>query len=266
VSNSIMTACWELEIPATQKLVLVALADMANDAGICWPSVPLLVKRTGLSERAVQGAFKWLDSVQVVSIKRERGKANTFTVSPSSYTPAAGAPRTTCPPQDVRHTPAESAAPPPQQVHPTPAAGAPITIIEPSIEPKENPKESADKPLTLDDLVAIGIDRQSARDWLVVRRDKKAKTLTPTAWKALEREAGKAGISAADAVQIAAESNWQTFKAEWWKGNARASPFGSVNKQEAQEARNRAVADEWLRQQGVTDEGSGQVEILEADY
>ncbi len=84
------------------------------------------------------------------------------------------------------------------------------------------PAADADGVLTVKDLEAKGIDAQLAADWLRVRKAKKA-ILTVTAWNALEREAGKAGITPAQAVQVAAERGWQSFKAEYLTGGAPAA-------------------------------------------
>lgn len=120
--------------------------------------------------------------------------------------------------------------------------------------------------LSVDDLVAEGVDAQHAADWLKARKDKGAKTLTPTAWSSVKSEAIKAGITPAEAVKAAAEHGWQGFKASWLAQGARASPVGQVNRQEALEARNRAVAEEWLREQGASDAGIGQGEILDVSH
>jgi hypothetical protein len=37
-----MTLVWELELPDSEKLVLLALADCANDEGHCWPGMNAL--------------------------------------------------------------------------------------------------------------------------------------------------------------------------------------------------------------------------------
>lgn len=105
--------------------------------------------------------------------------------------------------------------------------------------------------LSVSDLQAEGVDHQHATDWFKARKDKGAKTLTPTAWQAIKTEAAKAGLTAAEAVKVAAENNWQGFKASWMTQEARASPSLPINRQEALEARNKAVGDEWLRQQGI---------------
>ena len=69
--------------------------------------------------------------------------------------------------------------------------------------------------LSVDDLVAEGVDTQVAKDWLQVRKDKGAKTLTQTAWDGVKTEAIKAGLSVSDAVKVAAQNSWQGFKASW---------------------------------------------------
>ena len=42
------------------RQVLLVLADMANDDGICWPSIDLIAKRTLLSRRRVQKSVNTL--------------------------------------------------------------------------------------------------------------------------------------------------------------------------------------------------------------
>ena len=122
MSTVIMAACWPLQMPPTPKAVLVSLADNANDAGLCWPSIPTISERTCFSERAVQNAIRWLEEQGYVVADRTNGRHTRYTVNPSpnprtSCTPAAGAP-----PQQVHRC--RRFTTPPQQVHPTPAAGA----------------------------------------------------------------------------------------------------------------------------------------------
>jgi uncharacterized protein YdaU (DUF1376 family) len=104
--------------------------------------------------------------------------------------------------------------------------------------------------LTLSDLITEGVQEQHAKDWLRVRKEKRA-PLTQTAWDEVKAEAIKAGMTPAEAVKTAAVNSWQGFKASWLSQPSRASPAMPVNRQEAIEARNAAVGDEWLRQQGI---------------
>lgn len=113
-------------------------------------------------------------------------------------------------------------------------------------------KRGADSSSTIGikELSAEGVSRQVASDWLTLRKAKRL-PLTPTAWQDLKDEAAKCGMTPADAVAHAVKSNWAGFKASWV---LRDNPStGSVtprtgaqpmNKQEALEARNRAVAEQ----------------------
>lgn len=46
-----MSAAWELSIPTTPKMTLLALCDWVNDQGLCFPSVRSVARRTSLSIR-----------------------------------------------------------------------------------------------------------------------------------------------------------------------------------------------------------------------
>lgn len=85
--------------------------------------------------------------------------------------------------------------------------------------PKKSGKTKLGKPadtVTADDLVAEGVDPQVALDWLKVRKVKEL-PLTQTAWDGVKAEAARAGLSAGDAVRIAAENSWAGFKASWYE-------------------------------------------------
>lgn len=68
--------------------------------------------------------------------------------------------------------------------------------------------------INLKQLIAEGCDEQHAKDWLAVRKTKKA-PLTVTAWSGVKAEAEKAGMTPAQAVAMSAENGWQGFKAAW---------------------------------------------------
>ncbi len=158
MSISLMTDVWRLPLQATRKMVLLALADNANDEGTdCWPSVGKLVEKCSMSERAVQGHLAALEEEGYIKRHERLGRSNKFTINVERIrleilqkvkgpadTPAGSAPHADVdklPPQNLHpspsnmrgiHTPAESA--PPQSLHPTPAGSAPITTREPSLK------------------------------------------------------------------------------------------------------------------------------------
>lgn len=131
MSIRIMSQVWEVDLPASEKLVLLALADCANDEGGCWPSMATLSSKCSKSERTIQTAIKALVAAGHVLRDERPGRGCFYIVRPVSST----APAKSAPPQKLR--PAKSA--PPQKRASTPAKSAPHprrictqTIIEPS--------------------------------------------------------------------------------------------------------------------------------------
>lgn len=80
--------------------------------------------------------------------------------------------------------------------------------------------------LSVSDLVAEGVDKQHAKDWLKVRKVKGA-PLTLTAWNDVKAEATKAGLTPAQAVAKSAANSWQGFKAIWLKPRGEVPAFGA---------------------------------------
>lgn len=68
--------------------------------------------------------------------------------------------------------------------------------------------------MSVDALAAEGVKPDHARDWLAVRKAKRL-PLTSSSWERTKREAAKAGLSPAEAVQRCAEKGWAGFGADW---------------------------------------------------
>lgn len=85
-------------------------------------------------------------------------------------------------------------------------------------------KNIKSKTLSPDGDLFDGIDPQIVSDFKALRNKKKS-AITKTAMEGIRREAGKAGLSLADALMICCERGWAGFKAEWvTQPSARASP------------------------------------------
>src|SRR3990167_3409781 len=60
VSNKAQAWAWQVEIGGVAKFVLVALADHADDKGICWPGARGLAAKCGVTERTIRANLKQL--------------------------------------------------------------------------------------------------------------------------------------------------------------------------------------------------------------
>ena len=86
------------------------------------------------------------------------------------------------------------------------------------------PAPKAPKFDPLNALLAEGVPEQVARDWLAVRKAKRA-PLTESALRITKAEAQKASLSLAQALEVSISRGWQGFQAEWLRNpSARAAP------------------------------------------
>lgn len=169
MSTILMSACWPLQgMSPAQKAVLISLADQANDDGYCWPSVGTIASRTCLSERAVQGAIKWLQSARLLGASERRGTSSVYQITPAAY-----APPQEMRPADAAPRGAGNAPPPPQMLHPTPADAAP----KPSMNRQLNRKEPKDTRADAQDFVLPGwVPADTWAAFMETRKTKKAKS------------------------------------------------------------------------------------------
>lgn len=89
MSIALMTVAWALPVASTEKLVLLALADNANDAGCCWPSMATIARKCGLSERATRLAMRRLEAAGHVSSVDRVGTSRLYSVHPGTSCPPA---------------------------------------------------------------------------------------------------------------------------------------------------------------------------------
>ncbi len=63
-----MNWAWGLSLPPTQKLLLLALADNADDAGACWPSLKSLATKCEVTPRTIQRAIKEFEACGLLAV------------------------------------------------------------------------------------------------------------------------------------------------------------------------------------------------------
>ncbi len=85
MSVHISSLVWKLVFKdPTRKLVALALADMANDEGDCWPSLRSLVARCGLTEKSIKRHIQamkllWMATPRHAANGRQTSNCYTFT-------------------------------------------------------------------------------------------------------------------------------------------------------------------------------------------
>ena len=220
MSITLVTLAFKLALPSTQKFVLVALCDSANDQGECYPSVATLAEKCSLGERTVQESVTALEALGHVRREFRKGRSTIYWIdaTPAPTAPQGCATRTpaaAAPPQQPHPAPAVGAPPPPQIAHPGGAVGAPITVNEPSVEPSVKQKKGAvTEGPSVAELVEAGMAEKTAEDFISHKASLKA-PLTQRAWADHQREALKAGWTVHDAAEKVMAKHWKGFEAKY---------------------------------------------------
>lgn len=129
MSVSQINAAWQVRgITSSQKLVLVCLADNANDAGFCWPSLSDIRARCCMEERAVQRAMAALEKKGMIRRIFRKGRSTQYWLEIVNQVS-----KMTPPPKMTGVSPVTPT--PPQNDTPPPPKMTPITIKEPFKEP-----------------------------------------------------------------------------------------------------------------------------------
>lgn len=194
-----MTEAWKAPLPTGQKMVLLALADNANDLGECYPAIGTIALKCSMSERTVQVHISALEKCGALRRDMRNGRSTLYTLDPRGFC----APQLSLlPPQNSHPTPATIAKTPATSA-PHPAESAPITITQPS-EPSTNPNTST---FVLPDWIPV----ETWAAFMEVRKKLKAKG-TDYAHKLLVRELERiraAGHDPVECINTSIRSGWK---------------------------------------------------------
>jgi len=196
-----MAAVWDMDLPRDQKLVLLAYADHADDSGgSIYPAVAMIARKTGYSERSIQGITKELAGAGVLVLEGTGPKGTRRWRMDLSLAGANLAPRT-----PVR-----------REAHPSSPGGdktAPggdrAESPKPSIEPPQPSEEPSMRPTN-------GRPRDSLFDAIVETCQVDPATAGASVGKV------RAALLKATPPYTAAEVN--LFRQWWWSGGYRKRP------------------------------------------
>lgn len=166
MSIHISSAVWKSNIPSSgQKLVLLALADIANHEGGCWPSIGTIGDMTSLSDSAVRVHLKALQDAGIVTVIKRiaeggRQTSNFFQIDDEKLPPPLpkrwGSRINTPPPPESGASPLQNQEPLNHQEEPpvqtkeeegNPAS--PDSVVLPPTAPKVKPSKPSEPELPL---------------------------------------------------------------------------------------------------------------------
>ena len=227
MSIEIMSYIWKYG-PQNQSetIVLLALADYANEDGKCWPSIEGLQQKSRLSDRGVQKILRRLEEQGWLEIEYGNGRknCNIYTIKTpnlSAETPNEVPPERGSPPPETPNLSAETpnlSAKNPERGSPEPS----ITINKPSVSNKRARVVS---------VLSQWCSVEAAESFVDYRNKHKAKGLTETAAKRLAASLQKifnAGHDTDDALGMAEERGWASINLEWYE-NAKGVNHGQRN-------------------------------------
>jgi hypothetical protein len=225
MSIRLMTYIWDSG-PENQseRFVLLALADFANDEGICWPSIPTVANRTCLHARSVRRIIRRLEAAGWISIEPRDSGSYIFRIAtekaddlpapeadqgrrppdtkspPGKAPPDRESPPGKIPPDRESGTPDRESAPPGHRV--------PLTVIEPSLIP-----------VSVEELLTQAVTGETAQSFIVYRKKHKARAMTVTGAKRLLKHLlviADRGGDPNDALAMAEERGWASIEPDWY--------------------------------------------------
>lgn len=205
MSIDYLRAVFASDFEPYDRLVMLALADRADDAGACYPSIQDICDRTGMGERGVQNVVKRLvaSGHLVVTWGGGRHQRNTYqiTINPAPDAGKDAKPRTEYTAPDAGYVSENPAPhyknPAPGSVNPAPDAGEPLRTVK---EPSEVIKARA----ALCEVVS-----EEMADAFIAHRKAKRSKLTPHAATLIAAKLrGLSQAEAAECIENSIANGW----------------------------------------------------------
>lgn len=239
------SAILKSNLKPTTRHVLLTLSCYINDVGqSAYPSIKVLASNTGLTERAVGNNLRsardigWL-RVGKHGFSGQRWANNEYfpqIPGDDEYdeTENEGTERSSSPSKKVRNVETEGKE---RRSKGKERSDKKVRNDVPTNNPDELTKElskeqskkgkGAGAPIfsAINVLSDLGVDDQTANDWLSIRKDKRAK-VTQTAIDGIVAEAGKANLPVAEVLKMCCARGWAGFQASWVSGDRRQNDLG----------------------------------------
>lgn len=243
---SLRATSWAWTVPTspTCKLVLVALADHADEVGHCWPSVARVVEMTGLSERAIRTALATLEAEERIQLERSvgRGRTSRYALRINHHPEKVQQVQVLAPPEKVHVLP-EKVQQVPQKVQHVPEK---VQQVHPNRkEPSENRKEEKKEVALRAPGPSVTLpDWMPADAWNLFNEHRERisrKTWTPAAINLTIRDLGRFrddGMDPAAILEQSVANGWRGVfplksrpkqapgKLDWWINDMKSGAIG----------------------------------------
>jgi len=197
VSIKVMTAVWPLRLSAFDKLVLLALADISDDEGRCFPAMRTLTEKCGMDDRTVQRSLKRLQEGGFLDRQMRDGRSTLYTVTPEP--PSNRHPRLIDTPVSLTPTP----------VSLTPPEKKKTSSLEPSPN-RQSPSRQARKPKpeVPDEPLPSNLNVEAWHRWEQYRKQIR-KPIQPPSTGAAQRKLAAFGPDQSAVVEQSIANGWQ---------------------------------------------------------
>ncbi len=81
MSYALVTHAMAQPLPPARRAVLLTLADMANHAGLCWPSISTLAEKCCMSVRSIFAHLKALEGAGLLERRTRTGRSSVYTLA-----------------------------------------------------------------------------------------------------------------------------------------------------------------------------------------
>ena len=119
-----------------QLLVLLTLADMANDEGVCWPSIRTICQRCRISERSAQVAVKIAAGNGEIIILPQSGPHSVNVYQFTAFAPAKSAPPQNLHPASLGKIGVQNTTKPPAKSAPKSSESSKVNVNNNSVDPR----------------------------------------------------------------------------------------------------------------------------------
>lgn len=211
MSVRVMAQVWGVDLPAGEKLVLLALADAANDEGKCWPGMGSLSRKAGLSKRHLLRIIQILERAGHISREIKVGVGTNYRIHPKQQlellTGDTVSPVTKRHQRQMKHSGGDTMSPKPSG-----------TVIPKKDKPSLDKRAFAAPPGVPDDVWA---------DFLKSPNRRKA-GMSQTAYNGICNNLtilAEHGFPPGDMIALAVERGWRTVTLEWAQNNQRKQGY-----------------------------------------